>query len=85
MLRFLGARVIYRGLRQSLRRGHTGFYFHPIDISTDPFPNIGNNRPLYWIVKGEIVERRIRHLLNRLSDLKWITLGAYHTEGMLEG
>ena len=85
MLRFLGARVIYRGLRQSLRRGHTVFYFHPIDISTDPFPNIGNNRPLYWIVKGEIIERRIRHLLNRLSDLKWITLGAYHTEGMLEG
>ena len=38
-----------------------------IDISTDPFPNIGNNRPLYWIVKGEIIERRIRHLLNRLS------------------
>ena len=84
MLRFLGAHVIYRGLRQSLQRGHTVLYFHPIDISTEPFPNIGNNRPLYWIVKGEIVEKRIRHLLNSLSDLKWMTLGDYHTEVMLE-
>lgn len=85
MLRFLGAHIIYRGLRQSLHRGHTVFYFHPIDISTEPFPNIGKNRPFFWVIKGEVVEERIRHLLNWLSDVEWTTLGTYHTEVMLEG
>lgn len=85
MLRFLGAHIIYYGLKQSLQRGHTVFYFHPIDLSTESFPHIGNNRPFFWIVKGGIVEKRIRHLLNRLSDVEWITLGNYHTDGMLEG
>jgi len=57
MLRFLGAHVIYRGLRQSLQRGHTVFYFHPIDISTESFPKIGKNRPFYWVIKGEVLKR----------------------------
>lgn len=82
MLRFLGARMICRGLRQSLRRGHSGFYFHPIDIATESFPKIGKNRPFYWLIKGEVVERRIKYLLNELSDVEWVTLGAYRTELM---
>lgn len=77
MLRFLGAHIIYRGLRQSLQRGHTVFYFHPIDISTEPFPHIGKNRPFYWLIKGEVVEKRIRYLLKRLSEVEWCTLGNY--------
>jgi len=84
MLRFLGAHVIYRGLKQSLQRGHTVFYFHPIDISTESFPNIGNNRPFYWIIKGEVVEGRIRYILSRLSDVEWTTLSAYNTDIMEE-
>jgi len=77
MLRFLGSHIIYRGLRQSLQRGHTVFYFHPIDISTDPFPAVGNKRPFYWLIKGEVVEKRIRHLLKGLHDVDWCTLGSY--------
>ena len=68
MLRFLGAHVILRGIRQSLRRGHTVFYFHCIDISDEPFPNIGNRRPFYWMIKGELVENRIISIIKELKD-----------------
>lgn len=69
LLRFLGANVILKGLRQSLNRGHTIFYFHPIDISLDNFPVIGKGRPLYWIMKGDMIERRIRYILKSLADV----------------
>ncbi|MFY9131497.1 MAG: polysaccharide deacetylase family protein [Candidatus Methanoculleus thermohydrogenotrophicum] len=68
MLRFLGAHVIMQGLRQSLRRGHTVFYFHCIDIADDEFPNIGNKRPFYWTIKGEVVEKRILRIIRELRD-----------------
>ena len=74
MLRFLGSHLIYKGLKQSLNRGHTIFYFHPIDISTEKFPDIGNGRPLYWILKGKIVEKRIRHILKNLENVEKIPL-----------
>ena len=63
MLRFLGAHVILKGLKQSIKRGHTVFYFHPIDISNEKFPEVGKGRPLYWIVKGQLVEKRIMYIL----------------------
>lgn len=68
MLRFLGSRVMLAGLRQSLKRGHTVFYFHPIDISYEKFPEIGKGRPLYWAVKGRVVEKRIKHILKNLKN-----------------
>ena len=68
MLRFLGAHVILTGLKQSIKRGHTVFYFHPIDISNEKFPEVGKGRPLYWIVKGKVVEKRIMYILNNLKD-----------------
>lgn len=74
MLRFLGSHLIFKGLKQSLNRGHTIFYFHPIDISTEKFPPIGNGRPLYWILKGKIVEKRIRHILKRLEEVEKVPL-----------
>jgi peptidoglycan/xylan/chitin deacetylase (PgdA/CDA1 family) len=67
MIRFLNAGMIYRGLEQSLKRGHTVFYFHPIDVSYEDFPAIGKGRPLYWIIKGKIVEDRIRYILSRVA------------------
>ncbi len=68
MLRFLGARVMLKGLKQSLKRGHTVFYFHPIDVSYEKFPEIGKGRPLYWVIKGEMVEKKIRHVLINLQS-----------------
>ena len=74
MLRFLGAHVILKGLKQSLKRGQTVFYFHPIDISNEKFPAVGKGRPLYWIVKGKLVEKRIRHVLKKLKDVNKMCL-----------
>jgi len=68
MLRFLGAHVMLQGIRQSLKRGHTLFYFHCIDIADEKFPNIGNKRPFYWVIKGDIVEKRILCIIKDLRD-----------------
>jgi peptidoglycan/xylan/chitin deacetylase (PgdA/CDA1 family) len=67
MMRFLSAGMMYKGLQQSLKRGHTVFYFHPIDVSYEDFPAIGKGRPLYWMIKGKIVEDRIRYILNKAT------------------
>ncbi len=68
MLRFLGSHLILRGLKQSLQRGNTVFYFHPLDISNETFPHIGKGRPLYWSIKGNTVEKKIRHILTNLKS-----------------
>jgi len=74
MLRFLGAQAIMSGIKQSLMRGHTVFYFHPIDISFEKFPTVGKGRPLYWFVKGKVIEKRIKYILNSVSDINTICL-----------
>jgi peptidoglycan/xylan/chitin deacetylase (PgdA/CDA1 family) len=67
-LRFLGARYIMSGLKQSLKMGDTVFYFHPLDISNDKFPVVFSaKRPFYWCIKGEVVERRIKHILTNIN------------------
>ncbi|WP_440951242.1 polysaccharide deacetylase family protein [Methanosphaerula subterraneus] len=70
MLRFLGAHIILNGLNQSLNRGHTVFYFHSIDLSHEPFPEIGNNRRFYWIIKGNVVEKRLKKVLDENNGVK---------------
>jgi len=69
MLRFLGSHVILKGLKQSLKRGDTIFYFHPLDIAQEKFPNIGRKRPLYWIIRGKVVEKRIKHIIGVLKEM----------------
>lgn len=77
MLRLFGHRLVERGLRQSLRRGHTGLYFHPLDVARESFPSVGNNRrrPGYWAFKGERTERRIRKLLDAFDGGRLSTFG----------
>lgn len=77
ILRFLGASLILNGLIQCLKRGHTVFYFHPLDVSCAKFPSIGNQRPLYWCLKGKIVEKRIRYIFNKLENIDKICLHNY--------
>jgi peptidoglycan-N-acetylglucosamine deacetylase len=68
-LRFFGSRYILSGLNQSLSKGFSVFYFHPIDIISENFPNkFSKNRPLYWLVKGDIVERRVLHILHTFRE-----------------
>lgn len=65
-LRFFGARYIAKGLKQSLRAGHSVFYFHPIDVSREDFPSgFSARRPFYWAIKGQVVQDRIRWILRR--------------------
>ncbi|MFC1988448.1 polysaccharide deacetylase family protein [Chloroflexota bacterium] len=69
MLRFLGARYIMLGLEQSMKRGDSVFYFHPIDISNEGFPSAFSlKRPFYWIIKGKIVEKRIQQILGKIPN-----------------
>ena len=77
VLRFFGAQLILNGLIQSLKRGHTIFYFHSLDISCTQFPSIGNRRPFYSCLKGKLVEQRIRYILNKLSEVEKICLRDY--------
>jgi peptidoglycan/xylan/chitin deacetylase (PgdA/CDA1 family) len=64
ILRILGAAYIRLGIKQSLKRGDTLIYFHPIDMSCESFPMLNSLRQrLFWAVKGDIVERRIRSIL----------------------
>jgi len=77
MLRFLGSSFILDGLMQSLKRGHTIFYFHPLDISCARFPSLGNNRPFYWCIKGKLIEQRIRHILSKLNEVEKVPLRDY--------
>jgi peptidoglycan-N-acetylglucosamine deacetylase len=65
-LRFLGEKIHSWGIKQSLRRGDTVFYFHPLDVSYANFPTLGNKRPFYWSIKGKLVENRIKTILNEL-------------------
>jgi len=74
MLRFLGAYMILKGLEQSLGRGNAVFYFHPIDISCENFPKTGKGRPLYWMIKGDIIEKRITYILKNLKGIQKICL-----------
>ncbi len=69
MLRFLGAKYVLLGLKQSLKRGDSLLYFHPIDISREDFPRgFSSKRPFYWAIKGRVVESRIRHILSNIGE-----------------
>jgi peptidoglycan/xylan/chitin deacetylase (PgdA/CDA1 family) len=69
MLRFLGDRYIKLGIDQCLKRDHTVLYFHPIDLSDEKFPSDHSaRRPFYWSIKGSVVEKRVRRLLDTYKD-----------------
>jgi peptidoglycan/xylan/chitin deacetylase (PgdA/CDA1 family) len=68
LLRFLPVSLIQKGLHQSLKRGAAVFYIHPIDIAQEPFPRVGKGRPFYWMIKGKIVEKKLRSLLHSLQN-----------------
>ena len=68
-LRMFGSTLIVRGITQSLRRGHTVFYFHPIDICIEAFPfEFSLKRPFLWHVKGDRVKYRIERVLDAVRD-----------------
>lgn len=70
LLRFFSEKVILNGLKQSLKRGDAVFYFHPIDISNEKFPDVWSGSSVFWAIKGDLVERRIRSIIRSLSNYK---------------
>jgi peptidoglycan/xylan/chitin deacetylase (PgdA/CDA1 family) len=77
VIRMLGSHIVERGIRQSLQRGHSIFYFHPIDIARESFPRVGNlrRRPAYWVGKGETAERRIKKVITNRDPNQCTTCG----------
>lgn len=75
LIRFFGRRLVQAGIEQSLRRGDSVFYFHPMDIARESFPDVGNKRrrPAYWSFKGRVAERRIRRLLGSVDAAELTT------------
>jgi peptidoglycan-N-acetylglucosamine deacetylase len=70
LLRFFGSGLIVSGIRQSLRRGNTIYYFHPIDICREDFPfQFSARRPFLWHMKGDLVKRRIEHVLREFAGI----------------
>jgi peptidoglycan/xylan/chitin deacetylase (PgdA/CDA1 family) len=80
LLRLFGRRIIQAGIEQSLQRGDSVFYFHPIDISRRSFPSVGNTRrrPAYWLFKGKRTEDRISTLLSAIPSSRLITCSSIH-------
>ncbi|MHA1636580.1 MAG: DUF3473 domain-containing protein, partial [Candidatus Thorarchaeota archaeon] len=77
-LRFLGGQFIYQGLRQSMSTGSSFLYFHPLDIARDTFPaSFSSKRPFYWIIKGKVVENRLRNILSKMEDVEYVTMSEY--------
>jgi peptidoglycan-N-acetylglucosamine deacetylase len=65
VLRLLGARYTMLGLRQSLKRGDTTFYFHPIDMTGEDFPlHSSLMQRLFWMIKGNTIENRVAWILS---------------------
>ena len=68
VLRFSNASYILLGLKQSLKRGNTVFYFHPIDISRESFPLTSSlQQHLFWAIKGDRVRKRIHHIITCIN------------------
>jgi hypothetical protein len=62
--RLLGPIYFKQVLKKALKRSDSMFYLHPIDISRKPIPAENpNNRPLYWINKGETTEKNLIKML----------------------
>ncbi len=74
VLRFFGAKYITRGINESLQRGDTVFYFHPIDITDEDFPvKTSPIQKLFWLEKGRRIENRIRYIIEH-CDTKITTI-----------
>jgi hypothetical protein len=74
VLRFFGAKYVMLGLNQSLKRGDTVFYLHPIDMTDERFPlNDALVRRLFWFGKGKHVEKRLRYVLEHM-DARIVTM-----------
>ena len=64
-LRFFGKNLIINGLKQSLKRGDTIFYFHPIDFAIEKIPIKDYKLKLLWYFKGEKILNQVKVILKK--------------------
>lgn len=67
--RLLGNTFFQHVIKSNLKKGHTMFYFHTIEITDDKIPLENNKkRPLYWINKGEKTLNNLDSLFSRFNN-----------------
>ncbi|MDD3563013.1 MAG: polysaccharide deacetylase family protein [Candidatus Cloacimonadaceae bacterium] len=67
--RLLGFNYFKAVLKQTMKKGDTMFYLHPLDISQKKIPQSNTkNRPAFWINKGLKTELRLIKLLKYYRD-----------------
>lgn len=74
-LRFFPAGYTATGLSASLKRGHTAFYAHSIDISDERLPALTSRnlkRPFYFSTSGKMTQVKLVRILDRFMD-RWAT------------
>lgn len=69
VMRYFGANTMIYGLKQSLKRGDTVFYCHPLDISEDKLPDvISESRKRFWRGRGVSAFRSLQTILNAFDS-----------------
>ena len=74
IMRFLPCSYTIRGLKNSLVRGDTMFYLHPIDISESPLPSLGSKnirRPFFYNTSGAKTKKKLIQILRNFID-DWV-------------
>ena len=74
-VRFFSSNYIVNGIQDSLKRGSSVFYFHPIDISKESLPKLASSnskRPFYFNTNGLKTELKLKDILCKF-DGKWTT------------
>jgi hypothetical protein len=86
ILRLLGPRYIMLGLKQSMKRGDTMFYFHSIDICGESFPLTSSlTQRLFWVFSGYNTEKRIRKILSCFCQVSGACCKLLKNRGDLNG
>ena len=67
LLRYMGSNYIIKGLNESLLRGDTMFYLHPLDISYR-FPKDIPSRSLFWYGRGKSAEKNLTNIIKEFSN-----------------
>jgi hypothetical protein len=70
-LRFMPSGYILKGIKNSLTRGATVFYFHSLDITYDKLPTLTSRnlkRPFYFMTSGKKTERKLITILESIKS-----------------
>jgi peptidoglycan/xylan/chitin deacetylase (PgdA/CDA1 family) len=67
LTRLAPERLLRAGVQQSLQRGTTIFYFHPLDICRESFPVDDSIQRLFWKGRGKRAENCVRDIIKTVG------------------